>query len=158
MGQNRFVSLMADGVREAGRAWLGICLDTANQLHFWRLVQEVDQKASMTANTVSGTVVDRRMPRLIVRSIVTGNASNECAALNPELGTSVQRLTGINVFRTACLSRTGNLAVGDFLRVLGTKQAIPCDVQTDMIGLRDTRTNWSWTSPFQGLPGHCRRR
>jgi hypothetical protein len=77
--------------------------------------------------------------------LVGGSQSRACAA--------VQRVTGINVFRTPCLSHAGNLANRDFLRLLGTKQAIPCDVWTDMAGLRDGLTHWSWTSQFQGLPG-----
>jgi hypothetical protein len=154
----RFVSLMVDIMRWAGRVWLGICLDTARQWHFWRLVHEVDQKASTKANTLADMVLDLRMHRLIVCSIVTDNASNECATLNPELATSVQRATGINVFRTSCLSHTGNLAVGDFLTVLGTKHRTACDVRRDSFGLRDGLTNWSWTSELHGLPGLCRAR
>jgi hypothetical protein len=56
------------------------------------------------ANAFAVTVLDFRMRRLIVCSIVTDTASNECAALNPGLATSVQRVTGINVFRTTCFS------------------------------------------------------
>jgi hypothetical protein len=67
---SRFVSLMVDGMRKAGRAWLGICLDTASQMRFGRLVHDVDQNAS----TIANTVLDVRMPGLIVRSIVTDNA------------------------------------------------------------------------------------
>jgi hypothetical protein len=59
----RFVSLMADGARKAGRAWLRICLTTANQLHFWRLVHDIDQKASTIANTLVDMVLDIRMRR-----------------------------------------------------------------------------------------------
>jgi hypothetical protein len=138
---SRFVSLMADGVRKAGRAWLGMRLVTAGQLHFWRLVHEVDQKVSTIANTLADTVLSVRMRRSIVCSIVTDNASNECAALNPECATSSQPVTGIDVLRTACLNHTGNLAIGDFLRLLGIKQATPCEVWTDMVGLRDGLTN-----------------
>jgi hypothetical protein len=69
------------------------------------------------------------------------NASNECAALNLKIAVSVQRMTGINVFRTRCLSHKGNLAVGDFLRVLWTKQPTACDVWTEVVGLRDGLTN-----------------
>jgi hypothetical protein len=70
----------------------------------------------------------------------------------------VQRVTGINIFMITCLSQTGNRAVGDFLRVLGTKQAISCDVSTDMVGLRDRLAKWSWASEFHGLSGLCRTR
>jgi hypothetical protein len=98
------------------------------------------------------------MGRLIVCSIVADNASHECAAVKPELATLLQHVTGINVFTTACLSYTGNLAVGAFLKVLRTKQAISCDVWTDMVALRDGLTNWSWTSQLHVLPDLCRTR
>jgi hypothetical protein len=58
---NRSMSLMADAVPKAGRAWLGICLTTANQLPFRRLVHEVDEKTSTIANTMADTVHDLRM-------------------------------------------------------------------------------------------------
>jgi hypothetical protein len=132
---NRSVSLMTDSLRKAGRAWLGICLATASQLHFWCLVHEVDHKSSTIANIVADTVLGLPMWRLIVWSIVADNTSNECAVLNPEFATSMQRVTGINVFRNPCLSHRGNL------RTLGTKRAIPCDVWIDLISLRDGLTN-----------------
>jgi hypothetical protein len=88
----------------------------------------IDQKASTIANTVTDTVLDLRMRRLIMCSIATNNASNGCAGLNTEVATSVQGVTAINVCRTPCLSHTGNLAVWDILMGLGAKQAIPCDV------------------------------
>jgi hypothetical protein len=53
----------------------------------------------------------------------------------------VQHATEINFFRTHFVSHTGNLAVGDFQRVFGTKQVIPWDVWTDMVGLGDGLTN-----------------
>jgi hypothetical protein len=110
-------------------------------LHFWRLVHKVNQKAASIANTLAHTVLDLRMGRFIVCSIVTDNASNECAVLNPELATSVERVKAVNGFSTTCVSHTGNLAVGAFWRVLGPKQATSCDVWTDMIGLLDGLTN-----------------
>jgi hypothetical protein len=71
----RFVSLMADGVRKAGRIWLGICLVTTNHLFFWRLVHEMDQRASTIAATLADTINDltkrgfavghRRVPALL---------------------------------------------------------------------------------------------
>jgi hypothetical protein len=112
-------------------------------LHFLRLVHEVDQKATMMANTLADTVRDLRMRRFIVCSIVTDNSSNVGAALNPGRATSVQRVTGINVFGTQCLSDAGNLAVGNPLAFLETKQAIPCDLWPDMVGLRHELTNQS---------------
>jgi hypothetical protein len=49
----RLVNLMADGVPNAGRISLGICRVTTNDLVFWRLVHEMDQKVSTIAATLT---------------------------------------------------------------------------------------------------------
>jgi hypothetical protein len=142
-----FASVMADGVRKAGRVWLGICFATASQLHFWRLVHGVDQRASTRANTLADTVLDVRVRRLMVCSIMTDNASNKLRLSIPALQHQCRALT-----------HTGSFAVGDFLRVLGTKQATAWDVWTDIVGPCGGLTHWSWTSQFHELPGLCRTR
>jgi hypothetical protein len=49
---------MADGVRKVGRIWLGICLVATNYLFLWRLVHEMDHKASTIAATLANTIND----------------------------------------------------------------------------------------------------
>jgi hypothetical protein len=109
---NPFVSLMAHGVRKAGRIWLSICLAIVENLYFWRLVDETNQKSATIADALVEIVRDRQNRGRTVCSLITDNASNEYAALNPAIATSVQRRKGVAVIRTPCLSRTTNLAVG----------------------------------------------
>jgi hypothetical protein len=83
VSSSHFVSLMADGVRKAGRRWLGICLATVETLSFWRLVDETDQKSASIADALAETIRDLQNRGFTVCFIVTDNASNECAVSNP---------------------------------------------------------------------------
>jgi hypothetical protein len=60
---SRFMNSMADGVPKAARAWPGICLGTASQIHLRRLVHDIDQKAWTIAQSLTHTVLDLRMRR-----------------------------------------------------------------------------------------------
>jgi hypothetical protein len=103
---------MADGVRKAGRIWLGICLETVENLYLWRLVDEIDLKRATIADGLAETVRDLQNRGFTVCSIVTDHASNECAALHPAIAISGQRRTGVFVIKTPRLRHTTNLAVG----------------------------------------------
>jgi hypothetical protein len=78
-----FVSLIVDGMRTAGRISLGICLATVEDLCFSRLVDETDHKSATIADALAETVRDLQNCGFTVCSIVTDNALNECAVLNP---------------------------------------------------------------------------
>jgi hypothetical protein len=150
-----FVSLIADGVRKAGHLRLGTCLATVETLYFWRLVDETDQKSATIEDALAETIRDVQNRGFTVCSIVTDNASNECAALDPAIETSVQRRTGVIVIRTPCLSHTANLAVADFLKSLGSALAVPCRVWKDMVAIRNALYGWSRGHPFHSLPSLC---
>jgi hypothetical protein len=79
------VSHINPGIARDRRAWLGICFATARQLHFWGLVHEVDEKASTIANPLADTILDVRMQRLIMCSILKGNTSKGVRLSNPGL-------------------------------------------------------------------------
>jgi hypothetical protein len=128
---------MADGLRRAGRIWPGICLATVENLYFWRLVDETDQKSTTIADTLAEVVRDLQNRGFTVCSIVTDNASNECAAFNPAIATSIQHRTGVAVIRTTCLSHTTHPALGGFLKSLGSARAVPYNVWKDMVAIRN---------------------
>jgi hypothetical protein len=68
---------MADEVQKAGRIWLGVCLATVENLYFWSLVDETDEKSATIADALAETVRDRQNRGFTVCSIVTDHASNE---------------------------------------------------------------------------------
>jgi hypothetical protein len=110
-----YVSLMADGARDAWRIWFGLCLSTAQYLPFWRVMSEPDQRAITIATRLADIVRELRVKGFIVMTIVTDNAANEQCALRPEWLHAVQQQTNVPLFRTPCLSHTINLAIHDFL-------------------------------------------
>jgi hypothetical protein len=66
-----FMRLMVDGIRKAGRLWRGICLATVENLCFWRLVDDTDQKSATIADVLAGTVRDLQDGGFTVCSIFT---------------------------------------------------------------------------------------
>jgi hypothetical protein len=135
--------------------WLGIWPATVDNLSFWRLVDETGQKSVTMAAALGESVRDLQNCGFTLCSIVTGHASNECTALHPAIATSVQRRTGVAVIRTPCLSRTTNLAVGDFLKSPGSARAVPCNVWKNMVAIRNALSGWSRDHPFHSLPSLC---
>jgi hypothetical protein len=150
-----FMTLMADGVRNAGCIWPHISLATVENLCFWRLFNETGQKSATIADALAETIRDLQNRGFRICSIITDNASNDCAALDPAIATSVQRRTGVAVIRTLCLSHTTNLTIGGFLKSLGSARAIPCNVWKDMVTIRNRLSGWSRDYPFHSLPSLC---
>jgi hypothetical protein len=144
-----YVSLMSDGARDAGRIWFGICLSTARNLHFWRVVSEPNQKAVTIASSLSTTVMELRKKGFVVMSVVTDNASNEKCALRPDWSLAVQNQTGAPLFRTPCLSHTVNLGIQTFL---GNYFPPQVDVWSDMATLENDLLHSLKFQPFSGIP------
>jgi hypothetical protein len=100
----------------------------SNHVFVWPLFHEMNQWALTIAVTLADTINNLMMRSFGLCCIATGNTSKEVAALNPELAISVQKSTGVMVFRTSCLSQRTNLTVADFLKWLGSNRTDSCDV------------------------------
>jgi hypothetical protein len=131
-----------------------VCLCKGKRFRFWRIAEIQNQGAQKIAQCLSEVVRELNAKGFVVTSVVTDNASNERSALNEEHAYSIQRLTGVFVFRTPCLSHTANLALEECFH--------PCfqlrDTRSDMQTIRDARRHPVVWDDFYGLTSIARTR
>jgi voltage-gated potassium channel Kch len=65
-----------------------------------------DQKAITIARQLAETIEQLRTKGFVIPTVLTNNAFNEQAALNPRHASSVQRVAGTLLFQIPCLSQS----------------------------------------------------
>jgi hypothetical protein len=132
-----FCTLLVDGAAAAKRQWLGSIVVTAKGFHFRGLPKIRDSKAETIARHIAAEIKALAEQRLRVIAVITDNASNECAALNPLDAQSVQRQLGQHVLRIPCFSHGTNLAIGDWVNGdLAPKKAFLPEMRSVLNDLR----------------------
>jgi hypothetical protein len=106
--EGRFVTLMVDGVRRVGRCWVGVSIATTKAFPFWRLESLENQTADAIGSAIARVVGTLQNRGFIVCAVVTDNASNEKASLDPESSKSAQQRANVPLFRIPCLSHTAS--------------------------------------------------
>jgi hypothetical protein len=151
---SRYVNLLADGIRKIGHIWLGVCLYIEQKFHFWRILEMPNQTANSIAERLAEVVRELNAKGFIVTSVVTDNASSEKSALNEEHISSVQRLTGVFVFRTPCLSHSANLALQECFHDCFPSR----NIYSDMQKIYDSLPHAHVRDDFYGFPSIVKTR
>jgi hypothetical protein len=116
VGPGSVISLMTDGGLGAGKNWLGtVACAPGVGFHFWSL-DPVQKSDSPTIAGILACKINQltEVYSLRVGAIITDNAANEKAALNPEHPECVQNKTGRPLVRVACMSHTVGLMLKDW--------------------------------------------
>jgi hypothetical protein len=116
-----YVTLLVDSAGAARRNWLASLIVTAKRVHFWRLQLILEQTTEAISRLISTVIQQLAAQHLRVIVIVSDNAANEVAALNPQDLRSIQQRLSTHVLRIPCFSHGTNLAICDWV----TKSLVP---------------------------------
>jgi hypothetical protein len=118
VGRGSVISFLTDAGLGAGKNWLGIvaCAPVVG-FHFWSL-EPLPKGDSQTIADILATKINELTVTFSLRvgAVVTDNAANEKAALNPEHVNCVQSRIGRPLVRVACMSHTINLMIKDLAK------------------------------------------